>query len=169
LGLSAAVCAWLAWRSLGWPLIHDASIILYIGGAFHTNPPGVYLIHWAILSIGGRRIGNMNALRRQSPRPWARHGDLRCQTRTLAALGAVGTRHTGQGRTLRATLLAGAATLVVAREYVAKHFQISVAKSQVRLDMIALGPFVPRLYKDQSMVGVLVPNELEAAPRVNPK
>jgi len=59
--------------------------------AFDMNPPGVYRIHWAILSIGGRRIGNMNALRRQSPRPWARHGDPRCQTRTLAALGAVGT------------------------------------------------------------------------------
>jgi hypothetical protein len=84
LGVSAAVCAWLAWRSLGWPLIHDASIMLYIAwligegavpyrDAFDMNPPGVYLIHWAILSIGGRRIGNMNALRRQSPRPWARH------------------------------------------------------------------------------------------------
>ena len=33
----------------------------------------------------------MNALRGQSPVRGLRHRDLRCQTRTLAALGAVGT------------------------------------------------------------------------------
>jgi hypothetical protein len=61
---SAALCAWLGWRSLGWPLIHDAPIMHYVawliaqGGvpyrdAFDMNLPGVYLIHWALLSVGG--------------------------------------------------------------------------------------------------------------------
>jgi hypothetical protein len=61
---SAALCAWLAWRSLSWPLIHDAPIMHYIAwliaqGAvpyrdvFDMNLPGVYLIHWAVLSAGG--------------------------------------------------------------------------------------------------------------------
>ena len=65
LSASAALGAWLGWRSLGWPLIHDAPIMHYIawvislGGvpyrdAFDMNLPGVYLIHWTILSIGGR-------------------------------------------------------------------------------------------------------------------
>jgi 4-amino-4-deoxy-L-arabinose transferase-like glycosyltransferase len=56
--------AWLGWRSLGWPLIHDAPIMHYIawlmaqGGApyrdaFDMNLPGVYLIHWAVMSLGG--------------------------------------------------------------------------------------------------------------------
>jgi dolichyl-phosphate-mannose-protein mannosyltransferase len=61
---SAGLCAWLGWRSLGWPLIHDAPILHYIAwliargavpyrDAFDMNLPGVYLIHWAVLSIGG--------------------------------------------------------------------------------------------------------------------
>ncbi len=61
---SAGLCAWLGWRSLGWPLIHDAPILHYIAwliargavpyrDAFDMNLPGVYLIHWAILSVAG--------------------------------------------------------------------------------------------------------------------
>jgi 4-amino-4-deoxy-L-arabinose transferase-like glycosyltransferase len=61
---SAGLCAWLAWRSLGWPLIHDAPIMHYIAwliaqgaapyrDAFDMNLPGVYLIHWAVLSLAG--------------------------------------------------------------------------------------------------------------------
>ncbi len=54
----------MVWRSLGWPLIHDAPLMHYIawvigqGGVpyrdvFDMNLPGVYLIHWAMLSVGG--------------------------------------------------------------------------------------------------------------------
>jgi 4-amino-4-deoxy-L-arabinose transferase-like glycosyltransferase len=61
---SAGLCAWLAWRSLGWPLIHDAPIMHYVAwliaqgavpyrDAFDMNLPGVYLIHWAVLSLAG--------------------------------------------------------------------------------------------------------------------
>src|SRR5499426_2200285 len=61
---SATLCAWLGWRSLGWPLIHDAPIMHYVawliaqGGvpykdAFDMNLPGVYLIHWLVLSLAG--------------------------------------------------------------------------------------------------------------------
>ncbi len=61
---SAGLCVWLGWRSLGWPLIHDAPIMHYVAwlmaqGAvpyrdvFDMNMPGVYLIHWAVLSIVG--------------------------------------------------------------------------------------------------------------------
>jgi hypothetical protein len=32
--------------------------------------------------LSGAGIGNMNALRRRRPRRWARHRDIRCQTRT---------------------------------------------------------------------------------------
>jgi hypothetical protein len=42
----------------------------------------------------------MSALRRQSPVRGLRHRDLRCQTRTLAALGAVGTADVCHGRLL---------------------------------------------------------------------
>jgi 4-amino-4-deoxy-L-arabinose transferase-like glycosyltransferase len=56
--------AWLAWRSLGWPLIHDAPIMHYIAwlmaqgavpyrDAFDMNLPGVYLIHRAVLLVAG--------------------------------------------------------------------------------------------------------------------
>ena len=55
-----ALALWLAWRSLGWPLIHDGPIMHYIAwriaeGAvpyrdvFDMNFPGVYAIHLAIL------------------------------------------------------------------------------------------------------------------------
>jgi len=61
---SAALVAYLAWRSLGWPLIHDAPLMHYIawviaqGGVpyrdvFDMNLPGVYLIHGAVLAAGG--------------------------------------------------------------------------------------------------------------------
>ena len=52
------------WRSLGWPLIHDAPIMHYVAwlitqgavpyrDAFDMNMPGAYLIHWAVLSVAG--------------------------------------------------------------------------------------------------------------------
>jgi hypothetical protein len=64
LAASAALVAWLGWRSLGWPLIHDAPLMHYVawivsrGGVpyrdvFDMNMPGVYLIHWAVLALGG--------------------------------------------------------------------------------------------------------------------
>ncbi len=54
----------LAGQSLGWPLVHDAPILHYVawllaqGGApyrdaFDMNAPGVYLVHWAVLAVGG--------------------------------------------------------------------------------------------------------------------
>ena len=56
--------AYLVWASRSWPLIHDAPIMHYIawlidqGGvpyrdAFDMNLPGVYLIHLAVLRVGG--------------------------------------------------------------------------------------------------------------------
>jgi dolichyl-phosphate-mannose-protein mannosyltransferase len=64
LAASAGLAAWLGWRSLGWPLIHDAPLMHYIAwiiahrgtpyrDAFDMNVPGTYLIHWAVISIGG--------------------------------------------------------------------------------------------------------------------
>jgi hypothetical protein len=56
--------AWLAWRSLDWPLVHDAPIMHYVAwrigdGAvpyrdlFDMNFPGVYLLHLLVLrSLG---------------------------------------------------------------------------------------------------------------------
>lgn len=54
----------LAWRSLGWPLVHDAPIMHYVawriaGGAvpyrdvFDMNQPGVYLLHLVVLRLLG--------------------------------------------------------------------------------------------------------------------
>ena len=54
----------LAWRSRGWPLIHDAPLMYYIAwrigeGAvpyrdlFDMNFPGVYLLHLAALRLFG--------------------------------------------------------------------------------------------------------------------
>jgi len=59
-----ALAATLAWRSRGWPLVHDAPIMHYIAwrigaGAvpyrdlFDMNFPGVYLVHLAALRIFG--------------------------------------------------------------------------------------------------------------------
>jgi len=61
---SAALLAYLVWRSLGWPLIHDAPLMHYVawvigqGGVpyrdvFDMNLPGIYLIHAAILAAAG--------------------------------------------------------------------------------------------------------------------
>ena len=62
--LLAALAGVLAWRSRGWPLIHDAPLMHYIawrigGGAvpyrdlFDMNFPGVYLVHMAALGLFG--------------------------------------------------------------------------------------------------------------------
>jgi hypothetical protein len=59
-----ALAAWLAWRSLPWPLIHDVALMHYaawrIGeGAvpyrdlFDMNQPGTYLVHRAVLATLG--------------------------------------------------------------------------------------------------------------------
>lgn len=61
---SAAVTGFLVWRSLGWPLIHDAPLMHYVAwlitqgavpyrDAFDMNLPGVYLLHLAVLVAGG--------------------------------------------------------------------------------------------------------------------
>ncbi len=60
----AAVVGALAWRSRGWPLVHDAPIMHYVawrvlhGAApyrdvFDMNFPGVYLVHMAVLRVLG--------------------------------------------------------------------------------------------------------------------
>jgi len=79
----AVVAVGLAWRSLGWPLVHDAPIMHYIAwriaeGAvpyrdlFDMNFPGVYLFHLAVV----KTIGTGDAA--------SRAADL-----TVTALGAV--------------------------------------------------------------------------------
>jgi hypothetical protein len=61
LAASALLAGYLGWRSLGWPLIHDASLFHYIGwlvgqglvpyrDIFDMNLPGIYLVHWAIVA-----------------------------------------------------------------------------------------------------------------------
>jgi hypothetical protein len=61
---SALLLAYLIWGSRAWPLIHDAPLMHYVawliaqGGvpyrdAFDMNPPGVYLLHLAVLQVGG--------------------------------------------------------------------------------------------------------------------
>lgn len=61
---SAGLLAYLAWRSLGWPLIHDGPIMHYVAwliaqgavpyrDAFDMNLPGAYLIHWTLLATAG--------------------------------------------------------------------------------------------------------------------
>lgn len=61
---SATVLLYLLWRSLEWPLIHDTALMHYIAwlisqGAvpyrdtFDMNMPGVYLIHLAVIAVGG--------------------------------------------------------------------------------------------------------------------
>ena len=55
---------WLAWRSMGWPLVHDAPIMHYVAwriaeGAvpyrdlFDMNFPGVYLLHLLVVTTLG--------------------------------------------------------------------------------------------------------------------
>jgi hypothetical protein len=61
---SAVLLAYLVWGSRGWPLIHDAPLMHYIAwlieqgavpyrDAFDMNLPGVYLLHLAVLRVGG--------------------------------------------------------------------------------------------------------------------
>jgi hypothetical protein len=64
LAASALLAVYLGWRSLGWPLIHDAPLFHYIGwligqglvpyrDIFDMNLPGIYLVHWAIVATVG--------------------------------------------------------------------------------------------------------------------
>jgi hypothetical protein len=64
LGSLAALALYLLWRSLAWPLIHDAPILHYVAwriaeGAvpyrdmFDMNQPGVYLVHLAVMRLVG--------------------------------------------------------------------------------------------------------------------
>jgi len=61
---SVALLAYLVWGSRGWPVIHDAPLMHYIAwlidqgavpyrDAFDMNLPGVYLLHLAVLRLGG--------------------------------------------------------------------------------------------------------------------
>jgi hypothetical protein len=61
---SVLLLAYLIWASRAWPMIHDAPLMHYIawligqGGvpyrdAFDMNLPGVYLLHLAVLRVGG--------------------------------------------------------------------------------------------------------------------
>jgi len=61
---SALLLAYLVWASRAWPLIHDAPLMHYIAwliaqgavpyrDAFDMNLPGVYLLHLAVLQLGG--------------------------------------------------------------------------------------------------------------------
>ncbi|HWN90271.1 MAG TPA: glycosyltransferase family 39 protein, partial [Verrucomicrobiae bacterium] len=61
---SAGLALYLVWRSLGWPLIHDAPLMHYVAwlitqGAvpyrdvFDMNLPGVYLVHLAVVKTLG--------------------------------------------------------------------------------------------------------------------
>ena len=63
-GGGAALVGWLAWRSLTWPLVHDAPLMHYIAwrigeGAvpyrdlFDMNFPGVYLLHLLVVRTVG--------------------------------------------------------------------------------------------------------------------
>jgi hypothetical protein len=61
---SALLLAYLVWASRAWPLIHDAPLMHYVAwliaqgavpyrDAFDMNLPGVYLLHVAVLQVGG--------------------------------------------------------------------------------------------------------------------
>jgi hypothetical protein len=65
---AGGLLCYFLWRSLTWPLIHDAALMHYIawliaGGAvpyrdtFDMNMPGVYAIHMLALAVGGARDG----------------------------------------------------------------------------------------------------------------
>jgi hypothetical protein len=62
--LLAVVTGWLLWRSLGWPLVGDATIFHFIAGQMNMgavpyrdivdiNMPLTYDIHAAVVAIGG--------------------------------------------------------------------------------------------------------------------
>jgi len=68
LAASAALALYLGWRSLSWPLIHDAPIMHYVAwlvsqGAvpyrdvFDMNVPGVYLLHLGVIRTLGEGGG----------------------------------------------------------------------------------------------------------------
>jgi len=105
LAASAALAAYLVWQSFGWPLIHDAPLMHYIawviaeGGVpyrdvFDMNLPGVYLLHAAIIAVGGR--GDL---------AW-RLFDLGWLAATMAVLWAYA-RPLGRGPAAAGTLLFG--------------------------------------------------------------
>jgi hypothetical protein len=63
-GVGGAVVLWLGWKSVGWPLVHDAPLMHYVAwrigeGAvpyrdiFDMNFPGVYLLHLFVLRVLG--------------------------------------------------------------------------------------------------------------------
>lgn len=69
----AAVALWLTFRSLGWPLVHDAPLMHYVAarlleGAvpyrdlFDMNFPGVYFVHMLGLTLFGREDAGFRAL-----------------------------------------------------------------------------------------------------------
>ena len=62
--IGASATAWLAWRSLSWPLVHDAPLMHYVAwriseGAvpyrdvFDMNFPGVYVLHLLVVTVLG--------------------------------------------------------------------------------------------------------------------
>jgi hypothetical protein len=65
---SALLLAYLIWGSRAWPLIHDAPLMHYVAwlvdqgtvpyrDVFDMNLPGVYLLHLAVLRVGGADDG----------------------------------------------------------------------------------------------------------------
>jgi hypothetical protein len=64
IGVGGAAVVWLGWRSVGWPLVHDAPLMHYVAwrigeGAvpyrdiFDMNFPGVYLLHLFVVRVLG--------------------------------------------------------------------------------------------------------------------
>ncbi|MBI3028343.1 MAG: hypothetical protein HYY64_02375 [Candidatus Rokubacteria bacterium] len=107
LGGLSALTLFLAWRSLGWPLIHDAPLMHYVAwrigeGAvpyrdlFDMNFPAAYLLHAGVLALLGS--GDLGF----------RLFDLAWLGGTCALLGAYA-RPFGDGASLRPLALAGLA------------------------------------------------------------
>ena len=91
---SAVLLAYLVWGSRGWPLIHDAPLMHYIAwligqgavpyrDAFDMNLPGVYLLHLAVLRVGGAGDLGLAALR-----PGLARRDVRPAPRVLPSRSA---------------------------------------------------------------------------------
>lgn len=70
--LAGAVTGWLVWRSVDWPLVHDAPLMHYVAwriaeGAvpyrdlFDMNFPGVYVLHLAVVGVLGTGDGAWRA------------------------------------------------------------------------------------------------------------
>ena len=90
LGLAALTAA-LAWRSRGWPLIHDAPLMHYVAwrigrGAvpyrdlFDMNFPGVYLLHMLALRLFGAGCLGVQMFSRQK----GAAGRAGCQQKAIA-------------------------------------------------------------------------------------